>query len=71
MGRPGTVVNADGGLRVRPDPSTSNPPIATLFNGNSITVLSDAGGGWYQISFSGAGGVATTGYIMGDYISTN
>ncbi len=71
VGRPGTVVNADGGLRVRPDPSTSNPPIATLFNGNSITVLSDAGGGWYQISFSGAGGVATTGYIMGDYISTN
>lgn len=71
VGRSGIIVNADGGLRVRPDPSTSNPPIATLFNGNSVQVVADAGGGWYQISFSGQGGVATPGYIMGDYISTN
>lgn len=71
VGRPGVIVNADGGLRVRPDPSTSNPAIATLFNGNPITVVADAGNGWYQITFSGQGGTATPGYIMGEYISTN
>lgn len=71
VGRAGTIVGADGGLRVRPDPSTSNPPIATLFNGNTVQVVADAGGGWYQITFSGQGGAATPGYIMGEYISTN
>ena len=71
VGRAGTIVGADGGLRVRPDPSTSNPPIATLFNGNTVQVVADAGGGWYQITFSGVGGAATPGYIMGEYISTN
>lgn len=69
-GQRATVVNASGGLRVRPDPSTSNPPIATLLNGNSISVLSSAGNGWYNISFTGSGGQTLTGYIMGDYIST-
>lgn len=71
VGRQGTIVGADGGLRVRSGPGTSYDVLATLLNGNTITVVSDAGGGWYQISFSGNGGVATTGYIMGDYISTN
>lgn len=71
VGRAGIIVNADGGLRVRPDPSTSNPAIATLFNGNPVQVVADAGGGWYQITFSGEGGAATPGYIMGQYISTN
>ena len=71
VGRAGTIVNANGGLNVRPDPSTSNPPIATLVNGNPVQVVADAGGGWYQITFSGRGGAATSGYIRGEYISTN
>lgn len=71
VGRTGTIVGADGGLRVRPDPSTSNPPIATLLNGNTVTVVADAGNGWYQISFAGGGGATMTGYIMGEYISSN
>ena len=70
-GRTGTIVGADGGLRVRPDPSTSNPPIATLLNGNTVTVVADAGNGWYQISFAGSGGATMTGYIRGEYISSN
>ncbi len=70
VGRAGTIVGADGGLRVRPDPSTSNPPIATLLNGNTVQVVADAGGGWYQISFTGSGGATMYGYIMGEYIST-
>lgn len=71
VGRSGIIVNADGGLNVRPDPSTSNPAIATLVNGNPVQVVADAGNGWYQITFSGRGGVATPGYIRGEYISTN
>jgi len=71
VGRPGVIVNADGGLRVRSGPGTSNEIVASLLNGNAITVVSDAGNGWYQISFSGSGGAAMTGYIMGEYISTN
>lgn len=71
VGRAGTIVNANGGLRVRSGPGTSNSIVATLFNGNAVQVVADAGGGWYQITFSGVGGAATPGYIMGDYISTN
>lgn len=71
VGRTGTIVNAEGGLRVRSGPGTTHAAIATLWNGNSITVVADAGDGWYQINFSGQGGTATTGYIRGEYISTN
>lgn len=71
VGRAGTIVNADGGLNVRPDPSTSNPAIASLVNGNTVQVVADAGGGWYEITFPGRGGAATRGYIMGQYISSN
>lgn len=71
VGRAGTIVNADGGLNVRPDPSRSNPPIASLVNGNTVQVVSDAGGGWYEVTFSGRNGSTMRGYIMGEYISTN
>ncbi len=71
VGKAGTIVNATGGLRVRSGPSTSHEVLATLFNGNSVTVLAEAGDGWYQISYAGFGGAAATGYIKGEYISTN
>ena len=65
-------VEADGSvLNMRSGPGTTHAAIATLWNGNSITVVADAGDGWYQINFSGQGGAATTGYIRGEYISTN
>ncbi len=71
VGRSGTIVNAEGGLRVRSGPGTTYAPIATLWNGNSVNVVAEAGDGWYQITFSGASGAATQGYIRGEYISTN
>ena len=71
VGRTGTIVNADSGLNVRSGPGTSYSRIASLVNGQTVTVLEDAGGGWYKISFAGSGGAATEGYIMGDYVSTN
>ena len=64
-----TVANADGGVRVRSGPGTSYDILASLFNGNPITVVSDAGGGWYEITFSGVDGGQVTGYLMGEYIS--
>lgn len=71
VGRTGTIVGADSGLRVRSGPGTNYEVVASLLNGNTVTVVADAGGGWYQISFSGSGGSTMTGYIMGEYISTN
>ncbi len=71
VGRQGTIVNAELGLRVRSGPGTGYEVVASLVNDNSVTVLADAGGGWYQISFAGSGGVTMVGYVMGDYISTN
>jgi len=71
VGRTGTIVNAGGGLRVRSGPGTSYEILESLVNGNTVTVLSDAGDGWYQISYIGRGGTSNTGYIMGEYISTN
>lgn len=70
VGRTGTIVNAELGLRVRSGPGTTYQVIASLVNGNTVNVLANAGGGWYQVSFAGSGGTTITGYIMGDYIST-
>ena len=65
-----TIVNAPNGVNVRPDPSTGNPPIASLKDGDSVTVVKDAGSGWYEISFSGHGGQDTHGYVKGEFLST-
>lgn len=69
VGRAATIVNAPGGLRVRAEPNTNCQILASLLNGNPITVISDAGNGWYRISYAGERGVPQYGYIMGEYIS--
>ena len=71
VGRQGTIVNADGGLRVRSGPGTSYDIVESLLNGNTVNVVAEAENGWYQISFTGRGGATVNGYIMGEYISTN
>ena len=70
VGKKGVVANAPRGVYVRSSPSTSGEKIASLFNGDPITVLADAGDGWYKISFGGVKGV-TEGYLIGDCISTD
>ena len=67
----GTIIGADGGLRVRSGPGTTYEVQASLTNGNEVTIVSDAGGGWYEISYRASGGTTATGYIMGEYISVN
>ena len=63
-----TVINAPGGVNVRSGPGTENEAIASLVNGNDVTIKADAGNGWYEIGFAGNGGVETTGYMKGEYL---
>ena len=65
------VVNCQEYVTLRSGPSTSSEILASLFNGNAVNIVSDAGDGWYQITFDGNGGVETTGYILGEYLSQN
>ena len=65
------VVNASSGVRVRSGPNTDSEILATLSNGNSVQVVQSAGNGWYQITFVASGGVTTTGYMMGTYLSNS
>ena len=62
-------MNAETGVNVRPDASTNGAAIASLKNGDKVQVVRDAGNGWYEITFSGPGGKATTGYVKGDFLS--
>ena len=62
------VVNAGNGVFVRPDPSTSNEPLATLSNGSSVKVIEHASGDWYKISFADVGGSETIGYMKKDFL---
>lgn len=70
VGKTGTIKNAGGGLNVRSGPGTSYNRIGSLSNGQTVSILEDAGNGWYKISFTGTNG-AVEGYIMGDYVSIN
>ncbi len=63
------VINGGNGVRVRSGPGTSHDILATIPNGGSVQVVADAGNGWYEITFSAVGGVTTTGYMKGEYLS--
>lgn len=71
INKSGKISGAGSGLNVRSGPGSSNEAIASLNNGTAVTVLEDAGNGWYKISFSGMGGKATTGYVSSKYVSMN
>lgn len=63
------VTNAAGGVNVRPGPSTSGAPVASLKNGDAVQIVRSAEDGWYEITFTGSGGKDTTGYMKGDYLT--
>lgn len=65
------VVNSVNGVRVRSGPGTSYEALATIPNGGSVQVVESAGDGWYKITFSAVGGVSTTGYMKGDFLSNS
>ena len=51
--------------------SAKEEAIATILEGNTVTILEDMGNGWYRISFIGSGGRATEGYVSKDYIKVS
>lgn len=63
-GATGSITGVSSGLRVRSGPGTSYDKVGSLRNGASVTIVSDAGGGWYEIKYDGG-----KGYIQGEYIS--
>ena len=65
------MINAGGGVFVRSGPGKSYDSIASLTNGSDVKIVSNAGDGWYQITFSGNGGKTTTGYMKGDYLANS
>lgn len=64
-----TVINAPAGVNVRSGPGTENAAIASLVNGNEVTIKADAGNDWYEITFVGNGGVDTDGYVKGEFLA--
>ena len=65
------MTNAAGGVNVRPGPSTSGTPVASLNNGDEVQIVKSAGDGWYEITFKGPGGKDTSGYMKGDYLTNS
>lgn len=62
------VVNGGNGVRVRSGPGTEHEALATVPNGAEIQIIRSAGNGWYEIAFSGVGGVSTSGYMKGEFL---
>ncbi len=58
------TVQANGGLRLRSEASTSGSILTTMPNGSTVDILSDMGNGWYQVSYG-----ERIGYSHGDYIN--
>lgn len=60
----GTVTLSWGRLNIRSRPNTGATIVTTAPNGAAITVLGDAGNGWYVVQYQG-----TTGYAAAQYIT--
>lgn len=65
------VVNGGNGVRVRSGPGTSYEILASIPNGGSVQIVSSAGDGWYEITFTAVGGVTTTGYMKGEFLANS
>ena len=64
---PGTISGAGSGLNVRSEPSSSSEKIASIKNGDRVTILEDTGSGWYKVDIGGG----VTGYVSSDYVSVS
>lgn len=64
-----TVINGGNGVRVRSGPGTDYEILATVPNGGSVQVIQSVGNDWYEITFSNVGGVTTSGYMKGEFLS--
>ncbi|MCX4371765.1 MAG: SH3 domain-containing protein [Dysosmobacter sp.] len=64
-------MNGGNGVRVRSGPGTSYDILASIPNGGSVQIVSSAGNDWYEITFTAVGGVTTTGYMKGEFLSNS
>ena len=63
------ITNAENGLRIRSGPGTSYDVQVSTTNGAAVTVLSDAGNGWYKIKYTLPGGKSAEGYVKHEYVA--
>lgn len=56
------IVEANGGLRLREEPSTDSDIIDTAYNDESIVIIEKVGD-WYKVNYN-----LKTGYMHGDYL---
>lgn len=63
------ITGADGGLNIRSGPGTNYEAKASTTDGATVTVLEDAGNGWYKIKFALGYGKYDEGYVMGTYLA--
>ena len=60
----GTATVTEGPLRLRSAANTSSATLAQAPKGSTVTVIADAGNGWYKVTYSGK-----TGYMSGDCLN--
>lgn len=65
----GTVTGANSGLKIRSGPGTDYPVQDSASNGAKLTILGDAGDGWYKIRYTVTGGKTQMGYVSKDYVT--
>lgn len=65
-GSTGTITGAGSGLNVRSGPGSSYEKVASLANGNKVTILGSENG-WYKVDY----GNGKTGYVSADYVKVN
>ena len=59
-----TAVVTDGPLNLRSGPGTGHKAQDSTVLNAEVKVLEETADGWYKITYSGQGGVATTGYVI-------
>lgn len=63
------ITGAGSGLNIRSGPGTNYEAKASTTDGATVTVLEDAGNGWYKIKFALGYGKYDEGYVMGSYLA--
>lgn len=60
----GTGVVTAGSLRLRSEANTDSSTIMQVSKGGKVTVMEDAGSGWYKVTYGGK-----TGYMSGEWLT--
>lgn len=64
VNKQGVITDAGSGLKIRSGPGSSYDVLASAANGAEVTVLEDAGNGWYKIDY----GNGKIGYVSSSYV---